>query len=286
MRAGLASGLSSYYDSFLPADLSRPARRSLGEIVKPSGAPKMRVVYFLGCASNVFAAKTVLASVALMAKQGIKVLIPKVGCCGESHRSAGDRLEARRLARKNAPLIFWSEADLIVTDCSTCAASLTHCEKVLGDCPEADLVRPKAGKVVELATLAAERLDIAKLSLRPVRISSITYHVPCYGVRGLGVKAAPRAVLSAIPDLELREMEKAGSCCGGAGSYGFTHPEMSSLIASSKAKFIPESQAQAVAASCPACSLQLGAGLRRVGLSNPVAHPMALLAKAAGIEGI
>ena len=273
----------AYYDSFLPANLSRPARTRLGEVVHPTGAPQLRVVYFLGCASNVFTSQTVWASVALLAKQGVEVLIPKAGCCGEPHRSAGDETEARRLARKNAPLIFGPKADLIVTDCSTCASALHHYDRLLGDSPEADAVRPKLSKVIDLATLAVEHLDLPKLALKPVDLSSITYHDPCHGIRGLGVKAAPREVIKAIPGLELKEMEGAASCCGGAGSYGFTHPGMSGLIASGKVKSITRTAAQAVATSCPACTLQLGAGLRRAGFDTPVTHPMALLAKSLGV---
>ena len=272
-----------YFDSFLPADMSLPARRGLGEIVRPAGTPKMRVAYFLGCASNVFSGDVVRASIGLLAKLGAEVVVPKAGCCGEPHRSAGDETEARRLAKKNAPLIFGPQADFIATDCSTCASALRNYDKLLGDSPEAELVRPKISKVVDLATLAAEALDIPSMSLMPVGLSSITYHDPCHGIRGLGVKEAPRLVLSSIPGLELKEMEGADSCCGGAGSYGFTHPQMSGLIAAGKVKSIVRSAAKAVATSCPACSLQLGAGLRRAGLEIPVTHPMALLAKAAGV---
>jgi glycolate oxidase iron-sulfur subunit len=132
--------------------------------------------------------------------------------------------------------------------------------------------------------LAVERLDLGSLSLGPVNLSSVTYHDPCHGVRGLGVKAAPREVVKSIPGLELKEMEGADTCCGGAGSYCFTHPKMSGLVIAGKIQKIAASSAQAVATSCPACALQLGAGLRRAGMDNPVAHPMALLAKAAGVS--
>ncbi|MDR2456067.1 MAG: (Fe-S)-binding protein [Deltaproteobacteria bacterium] len=272
----------AYYDSFLPADLQRPARPRLSEIVRPAGTPNLRVVYFLGCASNVFTSEIVLSSVALLSKLGVEVVIPKVGCCGEPHRSAGDETEARRLAKKNATLIFGPQADFVVTDCSTCASALRHYDRLLGDSPEGELARPKLSKVIDLTTLAYEHLGLSKMDLKPVGLTTITYHDPCHGIRGLGVKAAPREIIKAIPDLELKEMDGADSCCGGAGSYGCTHPHMSGLIASGKVENIIRSNAKAVATSCPACTLQLGAGLRRAGVRTPVAHPFALLAKASG----
>jgi len=49
-----------YFDSFLPEGLCPPARAALPPVLRPAGQPKMKVVFFLGCASNVFGARTVL----------------------------------------------------------------------------------------------------------------------------------------------------------------------------------------------------------------------------------
>ncbi|MDR2946398.1 MAG: (Fe-S)-binding protein, partial [Candidatus Adiutrix sp.] len=88
-------------------------------------------------------------------------------------------------------------------------------------------------------------------------------------------------ILRAVPGLELVEMEGADSCCGGAGSYGFSHPGMSGRIAAAKAANIAATGADILAVSCPACTLQLGAGLRRAGRPVQLRHPVELLAEAA-----
>ncbi|MDR2442543.1 MAG: (Fe-S)-binding protein [Deltaproteobacteria bacterium] len=273
-----------YFDSFLPSGLNKPARTRLNEKMPAVNQPKMKVVYFLGCASNVFTSETVWSAVAFLNKLDVEVLIPKVSCCGEPHHTGGDEGEARRLAKKNVPLIFGVEADFIVTDCSTCASALRHYDKILGDCAEAAIAKPKLSKVIDLATLVTEHLKPSSIDLKPLDIKTVTYHDPCHGIRGLGVKAAPREILKSIPGLELKEMEGADSCCGGAGSYCFTHPTMSGLISTGKVNNIAATKAEAVVTSCPACSLQLGAGLRRAGLDTQVAHPVALLAKSAGLK--
>jgi glycolate oxidase iron-sulfur subunit len=283
---GKALGRLSYYDSFLPPGMERPARTRLPAVVRPAATPRMKVVYFLGCASNVFAAKTAISAVAYLAARGAEVLVPQVRCCGEPQRSAGDEVRARALAAWNAEAVFGAGADFITTDCSTCASSLAGYGGRLPEGPLADLARAGAGKVVDLNTLVVESLGLATDGLRPCGPASACYHDPCHAIRGLGVKKAPRAVLSAIPDLELREMEGAAACCGGAGSYGFTHPKMSAALASGKVESVARTRAEILATSCPACALQLGAGLRRAGRSTPVAHPVELLARAARTPGL
>jgi glycolate oxidase iron-sulfur subunit len=273
-----------YFDSFLPKSLDRPARLRLPEAIRPASAAKLKVLYFIGCASNVFFSGSVVSAVSYLASRGAEISVPKVSCCGEPHRTRGDLKETRRLALKNSPLVFQGDYDAIVSDCSTCAKALSHYDDFVGaDSREAERIRPYLSKVVDLNTLVTEKLGLETTSLKPTAFSMVTYHDPCHANRGLGIKEAPRLILKSIPGLELAEMEGADSCCGGAGSYCFTHPGMSGRIASSKAQAIAKTGASLVSTSCPACALQLGAGLKRADLPKPVLHPVELLAQAAGI---
>ena len=274
-----------YFDSFLPAGLEAPARNQLPEVIKPKGEAKIKVAFFVGCASNVFGARTVRILANYLAHRGVEVHLPKVACCGEPHRTAGDDEEVRRLALKNIPAIFKSDYDFIVSDCSTCTHALAHYDQLVGpDTPEADIIRPLLPKVTDVNTLVAEHLGLPGSSLlRTLPETAVTYHDSCHAVRGLNIKAAPREILKAVPGVKLVEMKGADSCCGGAGSYGFTHPDMSGRIAREKVKNIQASGASLVSTSCPACTLQLGAGLRRAGLDLKVVHPVELLAGAEGL---
>ena len=265
-----------YFDSFLPADLAPPARQSLPEVLRPPVTTRLKAVFFLGCASNVFGARTVLNIVEYLLSRGVELHLPQVSCCGEPHRAAGDEAEARRLARKNAALVFGGDFDFIVTDCSTCAHALAHYDEFVGpESPEAEIIRPRLAKVVEVNTLVRDHLGLTDGA--PAREMTVTYHDSCHAVRGLGVKEAPRDILQSIPGLNLSEMAGAEVCCGGAGSYGFTHPDMSGRMGSSKAADIKASGAGALAVSCPACTLQLGAALRRAGEAARIFHPVELL---------
>lgn len=273
-----------YFDSFLPADLEAPAKSQLPEIIKPKGRPKMKVAFFVGCASNVFGARTVRILAGYLARRGAEVHLPKVACCGEPHRAAGDDEEVRRLALKNVSAIFKEDYDFIVSDCSTCAHALAHYDQFVGrEGPEADIIRPLLPKVMDVNTLVAEHLGLPEGSLQALPDVTVTYHDSCHAIRGLNIKTAPREILKAVPGVNLVEMKGADSCCGGAGSYAFTHPEMSGRIAGEKVKNIQASGAGLVSTSCPACAMQLGAGLMRAGLKLKVVHPVELLARAEGI---
>ncbi|MGL4208621.1 MAG: (Fe-S)-binding protein, partial [Candidatus Adiutrix sp.] len=165
------------------------------------------------------------------------------------------------------------------SDCSTCAHGLAHYDDFVPNSPLADEIRPQLPKVMEVNTLVRDIIGIDKSALRPI-CSTVTYHDSCHAARGLGVRTAPRDILMSIPEIKFVEMEKADSCCGGAGSYGFSHPEMSGKIAASKVQHIKASGAETLAVSCPACTLQLAAGLRRQNLTINIKHPVELLAAA------
>ncbi len=272
-----------YFDSFLPAGLEKPARAALPPIVRPAGEAKMRVGFFVGCASNVFTARTVRIAAEYLAKRGVEVHLPKVSCCGEPHRASGDAEEAARLAKSNVEALFQPDFDFIITDCSTCAHALAHYDEFVGiDTPEAEILRPKLPKVCELNTFIREHLGFDAKNLRPLPETRVSYHDSCHAVRGLGVKEAPREILRAIPGIELTEMKGADSCCGGAGSYSFSHPDMSARVARTKVRNIKATGASVVAVSCPACTLQIGAALRRAGEKTRLLHPVELLAQAEG----
>jgi glycolate oxidase iron-sulfur subunit len=273
-----------YYESFLPDNLSKPARLGLGPIVRPSSAPKIKIAFFLGCASNAFWGRTVRDSLSYLISRGALIHIPPTTCCGEPHRSSGDLTETKKLALKNSELIFKEEYEAIVTDCSTCAKALSRYDEFVGpDSKEGERVRALLGRVVDLNTFVVERLGLRTEDLKPTGFGTVTYHDSCHAIRGLGIREAPRAILSAIPGLAFREMEGADSCCGGAGSYGFTHPTMSGRIAADKAAKIAKSGADVLSTSCPACALQLGAGLKRAWKTVPILHPVELLAHSAGV---
>ena len=99
------------------------------------------------------------------------------------------------------------------------------------------------------------------------------------------MRAAPRALLAAIPGVRLVELEEADTCCGSAGTYNLTEPAMADRLLARKIERIAASGADVVAAANPGCLLQIRAGVIARGIHVAVEHPIDLLATAHGVAG-
>jgi glycolate oxidase iron-sulfur subunit len=91
------------------------------------------------------------------------------------------------------------------------------------------------------------------------------------------VAEAPLRVLDAIPGVVRRPVERASECCGGAGVYGMTHPELGGRIGRDKVEALRGADADVVATGNPGCAMQIGATMRLSGKRMPVLHPVELL---------
>jgi glycolate oxidase iron-sulfur subunit len=107
--------------------------------------------------------------------------------------------------------------------------------------------------------------------------TTVTYQDPCHLAHGQRVRDQPRKLLRAIPGLELKEMTGADHCCGSAGIYNITHPDMSRHLLQEKMQAIAATKAGAVVAPNPGCMLQLRYGAREFGPNLTVYHLMDLL---------
>jgi glycolate oxidase iron-sulfur subunit len=90
----------------------------------------------------------------------------------------------------------------------------------------------------------------------------------------------PRQLLRTIPNLELVELPESNWCCGSAGIYNLTQPEMAGQLLDRKIRHLKTTGATVVATANPGCQLQLVNGAQAHGLAVRVAHPMTLLAEA------
>jgi glycolate oxidase iron-sulfur subunit len=118
-----------------------------------------------------------------------------------------------------------------------------------------------------------------ELSFDSIR-TRVCYDDPCHLVHAQGIAAAPRRLLQAIPGLELVPHRNPEACCGAAGIYNLTQPEMSQQILRPKIDALMEAAPDIVATANPGCAMQLAAGLAARGLATPVVHPIELLERA------
>ncbi|MDO8690740.1 MAG: (Fe-S)-binding protein [Dehalococcoidia bacterium] len=243
--------------------------RTRGRVLEPR-SPKGRVAYFAGCGMNYLLPKAGEATIDIILASGFSVAVTRNYCCGLLSQTLGDPDTALRLARGNLRLLNAQDVDAIVTDCASCSSFLKGYAGLLKDSAAfAESAGQFAAKVLDITEFLA-RLDPAP---KPGGLAiKVTYHDPCHASRYQGLKKEPRSALQSIPGLELIEMEEADWCCGGAGSYSVTHPELSQRILDRKMENAARTGAEVLVTSCPACMLQLSFGVRRHGLPMRVLH--------------
>ncbi len=241
--------------------------------------PRFRVALLSGCLMPYVFAHVHEATVRLLVRHGCQVVVPpEQVCCGALHLHSGDRQEAKRLARRNIDVFLAEEVDAIIANVAGCGAAMKEYGELLRDDPQ---YAEKANRFSALVRDVNEFLADLPLadglgSLHQV----VTYQDPCHLAHAQGIKSQPRALLQAIPGLELVEMNQPDRCCGSGGIYNIIHPRMADRLLRSKMRDVMATGAQVIATANAGCALQLEAGLRRYGLSGRVAHVVELLDEA------
>ncbi len=266
----------------LPTFNQRSFRRRMGEVVPAKGKRSGRVLYFIGCATDLINEDVGLSVVKVLTTLGIEVVIPQDQvCCAVPIFLSGARREALPNIRKNLALFDRSDVDAIVVDCATCGGglkkSIPHLMEDLGLDPEP--ARRVSAKVRDVSELVAERLEELPLRVGPRRQHvEVTYHDPCHLVRSMGISKEPRKLLASLEEVSLIEMPGSDQCCGGAGAFQFEHVEMSAAVTSRKKENILSTGARLVATGCPGCNLTLSGNL--YGEGDPaVRHTIQLIAE-------
>jgi glycolate oxidase iron-sulfur subunit len=257
----------------LPRVPASSERAALPEFVPAEGERRGRVGFFVGCVMPELFGAVNAATVRVLARNGFDVVIPaRQGCCGALHAHAGDRDFACRLARENVATFAAAEVDAIVVNSAGCGAAMREARDWLGD---------EAMEFSQCVRDVSEFLDAQGLRDPDGRLeASVCYDDPCHLVHGQGVADAPRRLLSRIPGLSLRAHEDPASCCGAAGIYNLTHPEMSQAILEHKLSALAAVAPDIITSGNPGCLMQLESGVRRRGLAARVVHPIVLLDEA------
>jgi glycolate oxidase iron-sulfur subunit len=244
----------------------------------PPPAPRARVALLLGCVMRVAYGDVHTAVARILVRQGIAVVdAPAQVCCGALHAHAGEREDARALARRNIDAFEQAAVDRVVVDAAGCGAHLKGYGHLLADddawAARAAVFAAKVSDVNEyLAEVAGERLG--RLDLRA------TYQDACHLAHAQGIRRQPRELLSRVHGLELIEMADADVCCGSAGSYNLTQPDYADRLQARKVDAILATGADAVISANPGCMLQLESGLRARGSTLPVLHVVEVLDRA------
>ncbi len=199
-------------------------------------------------------------------------------CCGSIHAHNGELELAKLMARRTLDAFDVERLDAVITNAAGCGTHLKNYGHLLQDDPAfAERAMKWSTKVRDIHEWLAEIGIRAPAASVP---QTVTYHKACHLCHGQKITRQPREVLKAIPGLELVELPESAWCCGSAGIYNITQPEMSQKLLLRKMANIATTAAQVVASANPGCSVQLQAGIRQSNLKLKIVHPISLLAQA------
>ncbi len=216
----------------------------------------MRVALFIPCFVDLLVPQVGLATARLLARLGHEVIYPAgQTCCGQPALNAGRFEDAACLARRLCDLLAAASPDAVVAPSGSCVAAL----RVEGP-DRLGLDHDVLGRLLELSEFLAAEGEIDVGARFPGRV---TWHDGCHALRELGVRDGPRALLGAVRDLELVEMQAAEECCGFGGTFAVKAPAVSAGMGARKVDAIEASGAAFVASTEPSCLLQIDGLLRR-----------------------
>ncbi|MEX2642440.1 MAG: (Fe-S)-binding protein [Acetobacterales bacterium] len=236
---------------------------------------------FVTCLVDMFRPSVGFASVKLLEMAGCRVEVPTAQtCCGQPAYNSGDRSGTRKVAR--GVIRAFKGYDYVVAPSGSCAGMISrHYPELFADDPA------MKAEAEELAArtweLMAFLVDVRGLKDTGARFSGdVTYHDSCSGLRELGVKAQPRALLDSVAGLELKELPDAEVCCGFGGMFCVKYPDISNRMVANKADDIADTGAGTVLAGDLGCLMNIAGKLKRVGSGVQVRHVAEVLAGETG----
>ncbi len=276
------SSLAALYDGLgLRALGRRLLPRKLAEMQalfpSPEGRPyrpveraDADVQLFAGCVMRAAFGETQRATVRALERGGRTVGSPaEQGCCGALHAHSGLGDRARELARRNVAAFGDGSSPIVVT-AAGCGAHLRAYGQVLRDDPLAERATRMASRVRDASEVVTPAAAPPSTGPR-VRV---VYQDACHLAHGQGIRRQPRDLLRAIPGVELVAIADPERCCGSAGIYNLTHPEIATELQRQKVAAIVDARPDVVVSANPGCILQIQAGLRAAGSAVPVVHLM------------
>ncbi len=252
---------------------------ALGRVVPAQGEKRGRVAFLAGCIMGTVYANTDEATLRVLTRNGFEVVVPPDQlCCGALAIHGGERALAKEMARRNIDAFLAQEVDAIIVNAAGCGVALKEYKDLLKDDPvyavKAAQFSSKMRDITEF--LAAQGI---RKPTREIR-ARVTYQDPCHLAHGQSVRAQPRALLNLIPGLQMVEMRDSDRCCGSAGIYNITHPDLAMQVLDEKMESVRATRPELVVTANAGCLLQLQLGAQRAGLRVEVLHVVDLLDRA------
>ncbi|MET3695991.1 glycolate oxidase iron-sulfur subunit [Bacillus oleivorans] len=243
------------------------------EVIKAKGETKHQVALLTGCVMDVMFSDVNESTINVLIRNGNNVVIPQnQTCCGALHVHAGDRETGRRLARQN--IEAFKDEEKIIVNAAGCGCMLKEYAELFREEPEwrkrAEEFSAKVEDISKYLYDTGYEKPKAEIKTR------ITYHDACHLAHGQGIRQEPRDLLLDIPGVEMVHMPNSDRCCGSAGIYNITNPDMASEILDRKMENVPE-DVEMISMGNPGCMLQMAMGVQKYGRNQKVVHTIQLL---------
>jgi L-lactate dehydrogenase complex protein LldE len=235
-----------------------------------------RVGLFVTCLVDLIRPAVGFAAVKLLEDAGCTVEVPTQTCCGQPAFNSGDRATTRQIAE--SVIAAFEPYDYVVAPSGSCAGMLKahYPELFEDDAAWAPRVEAFCAKTYELISFLTDVMQVTKVAAR--FDGAVTYHDSCSGLRELGVKAQPRALLGSVQGLQLKEMHDADVCCGFGGTFCVKYPDISNTIVTKKAEHIAATGADTLLAGDLGCLMNMAGKLQRLGKPVQARHVAEILA--------
>jgi len=236
-----------------------------------------RVSLFVTCIVDQLFPQVGMAMAEVLERLGYQVDFPEdQTCCGQPAFNSGYRAESRTVARHF--LKVFDKAEYVVVPSGSCTSMITHHFPELFEKEPETLARARAigSRVFEFSTFLTEMAGVEDVGARMEDV--VTFHDGCHALRELGIRSAPRRLLSNVRGLELREMIPAEECCGFGGTFSVKFAELSGAMARTKIEAIVKTGANTVVSLDPSCLMQIQGALSRAGSGIRTMHLAEVLA--------
>lgn len=267
----------------LPKPQGEVKNHTLPEISPAVGEQRHRVGILAGCVMRVLFGGTNAATVRALQANGCEVVAPEAaGCCGALHLHTGFHADAltRMRALIDAFRPHLASLDAIVVNSAGCGSTMKEYGTLLADdASYREAAAEFAGKVRDVSEWLVE-IGITPPSKH--LNATVSYHDACHLAHGQRIRLQPRELLKQIPGLTLVEMNESDTCCGSAGIYNITQPEMARQLLTRKIDNLKATGATIIATGNPGCLAWIQQGAQEAGLNLRICHPIELLAEAYG----
>ncbi len=226
----------------------------------PAARPSGRMVQlFTGCVSPHVEDSLLRSALDLLHRLGYAVEIPKSQvCCGALHRHNGFEDQAEQLCQQNREQTAKSRAECLITLASSCHQELS--EHQASELP-----------LLSITDFLLRIPPEAFPQLTPLDCKA-ALHQPCSARDDRSLE-----LLNRIPALDLTPLPENALCCGAAGSYLLTQPELSRRLGRRKIELLKATQARILLTTNTGCALQFRELIAQAGLSVEVLHPAELV---------